>query len=206
MSLESLLRARPDLWRGSDVERAGGGELLCTGYAELDSALGGGWPRGALSEFLVPDQGLAALGLVLPAMARLSREERWIAWIDPPQLPYAPGLAAQGVELPRLLLLHTPGPEDGLWTLEQALGSGDCAAVLAWPRALPGQALRRLQLAAESGNALGWLFRPPAAVRERSPAALRVQVQARVDGGSEVQVLKRRGGWARGPVSLPAIA
>ncbi len=204
MSLDSLLRERPDLWRGSDRNRSAGVELLASGHAELDRILGGGWPRGALSEILSPAQGLTVLGLLLPALTRLSQEGRWIAWIDPPQLPYAPGLAARGIELSRLLLLHTPGPDDGLWTLEQALGSGGCAAVLAWPRALPGQALRRLQLAAEAGRAMGWLFRPPAAARELSPAALRLRVQLCADGGSEVEVLKRRGGWSRGPISLPA--
>ena len=153
MSLDRLLRERPDLWRGGDPNRPTGGELLPSGQAELDRVLGGGWPLGALSEILGPAQGLSVLGLLLPALARLSREGRWIAWIDPPQLPYAPGLAARGVELPRLLLLHTPGPDDGLWTLEQALGSGGCAAVLAWPRALPGQALRRLRWSPTSSRA-----------------------------------------------------
>ena len=70
MNLDSLLRERTDLWRGGDPNRPTGGELLPSGQAELDRVLGGGWPRGALSEILGPAQGLAVLGLLLPALAR----------------------------------------------------------------------------------------------------------------------------------------
>jgi hypothetical protein len=54
------------------------------------------------------------------------------------------------------------------------------------------QKLRRLQLAAETGGAIGFVFRPLAAARETSPAALRVQVSV-AESGPRVEILKCRG-------------
>jgi cell division inhibitor SulA/protein ImuA len=54
------------------------------------------------------------------------------------------------------------------------------------------QKLRRLQLAAETGGAIGFVFRPLAAAKETSPAALRVQVTV-ANGLPRIDVLKCRG-------------
>jgi cell division inhibitor SulA/protein ImuA len=154
-----------------------------------------------LTEILSPHQGREALRLMVPALIRLSREARWIAWVAPPYLPYAPGLAGRGVELSRLLMI-TPGDERMcLWGLEQALRSGACSAALAWQEQMEMSALRRLQLAAETGNALAFLFRPEQAAQQASPAVLRLRVRCLADGMA-VDVLKRQGGWAVGPLRL----
>jgi hypothetical protein len=52
--------------------------------------------------------------------------------------------------------------------------------------------LRRLQLAAETGAAIGFVFRPLAAAKETSPAALRVQVSM-AQGLPKIDILKCRG-------------
>jgi hypothetical protein len=204
MSLETLLRERPDLWRAGAPARPGGGGVVPTGFPALDRELAGGWPRGALIEILSAGQGLGVMGLLLPALAQLSRDSGWIAWVDSPCLPYAPGLVESGIELRRLLLLESRGPREGLWTLEQALRSGNCSAVLGWPEGLQGTVLRRLQLAAEAGGASAWLFRAQAAAREVSPAALRLRVTVEGGGGLKLEVLKCRGGCTRVPLTLPS--
>jgi protein ImuA len=203
MNLNQLLHQRNDLWRGGELaqeEERG----IATGFPELDRELaGGGWPRGGVSELLRAGEGLGALDLLLPALARLSREPRWIALIAPPYLPYPPALAAQGVNLARLLLVHPKGAQEGLWALEQALRSGTCGAVLAWPEALPPAAVRRLQLAARQGDCCGFLFRPLEAAQQPSPAALRLTVTRR-EGELAVAILKRRGGWPLPEMRLAA--
>lgn len=170
---------------------------LPTGFPSLDAALpGGGWPLGALTEVLPAAPGVGEIGLLLPALADLSRAGRWLAWIDPPHIPYAPALAAAGVDLSRLVTVRPACPADALWAAEQALGSGAPGAVLIWPpAALADRALRRLQLASERGRAWGVLFRPPRAERAPSPAALRLAVLPAAETGIEVRVFKcRRGG------------
>lgn len=201
MNLDSLLSQRPDIWRGGQFSATA--ETVSSGFSELDESLpGGGWPRGALTEILMPQHGIGALRLLMPALASVSKEGRWICWVAPPYIPYAPALLGCGVDLSRVLLVHPKGHQDGLWAVEQSLRSGTCSAVLAWPALDDSTALRRLQLAAEVGNAMGFLFRPRRMAERPSPAALRVQLLPETGGDLSVTILKRRGGWASGPVRL----
>jgi len=185
LSLESLLAERR-LWRGRPADSPASRQP--TGHAALDEALpGAGWPEAALTELLLPADGVGELALLLPTLARLSQAGRDIAWVDPPYLPYAPALARAGVDLARLHVVDTGGTQSA-WALEQCLRSQACAAVLGWPERADDRSLRRLQVAAETGQALGFLFRPLAAARNPSPAALRLQFET---GG--LRVLKCRG-------------
>ena len=200
MNLDTLLQ-RADIWRGDRLTT--GIKAVPSGFAELDALLpGGGWPQGALTEIMMPRQGIGALRLLMPTLAQLSQGDRWICWVAPPHIPYAPALANAGIDLSRILLVHPRGQQDGLWAVEQSLRSGNCAAVLAWPTLDDKAILRRLQLAAESGDALGVLFRPRHFVQRPSAAALRIELAAEIDGSLSVSILKRRGGWAVGPVHL----
>jgi len=122
--------------------------------------------------------------------------------VAPPHIPYAPALVNAGIDLSRILLVHPRAQQDGLWAVEQSLRSGNCAAVLSWPTLDDKVILRRLQLAAEAGDALGVLFRPRHFVQRPSAAALRIQLAPGIDGGLSVSILKRRGGWAAGPIHL----
>ncbi len=198
-SLDKLLR-HPGIWQAERGRAAPYGSLS-TGFVDLDQVLpGGGWPLGSLTEIVAEGAGIGELRLVVPALSRLSKEGRWIAWIAPPHIPYAPALAARGVELSRLLLVRTDSTADALWAAEQVLRSGSCGAVLAWPAEVDQRSLRRLQLAAETGRCWGLLFRPPTHDRQSSPAAVRLKLEPS-SRGVAVQVLKCRG---RGP-SAPLV-
>jgi cell division inhibitor SulA/protein ImuA len=120
-------------------------------------------------------------------------EPGWIAWVAPPFQPYPPALQQWGIELSRMLIVRPKNDSEMLWSAEQALSSGTCAAVLLWPDVLDDQASRRLQLAAEKGNSWAIAFRPPAARREPSAAALRLELLANGEG-TRVSILKSRGG------------
>lgn len=195
ISLAALLQRR-DVWRGRDPSRPHGEAVEASGHSALDQAIGG-WPRGALTELLPVRPGIGELGLLLPSLARLSQAGHWLAWIAPPHLPYAPALAAAGLDLQRLLWVRPP-PEQAPWAMEQALRSGACAAVLGWPQEgsphWGPRTLRRLQLAAEAGRACGLLWRSPGAAALTSPAALRLRLDLGRDGDLEIEILKRRGG------------
>ncbi len=199
MSLEKLLE-NPRVWRGSSQATARAG--LASGYPRLDRRLpGGGWPQEALTEILVGQYGIGELRLLMPALARLSAEDApcddaepgWIAWVAPPFQPYAPALQQCGIDLTRMLLVRPRDDSELLWSAEQALASGTCAAVLLWPEVLDDQASRRLQLAAEKGHSWAIAFRPLAARRQSSAAALRLELQS-TGQGTDVRILKSRGG------------
>ena len=201
MNLSPELAQR--LWRGSDLART---RLpgVPSGFSQLDAELpGGGWPAGVLTELLPAHEGIGELRLLGPALARLSSRGGRLAWIAPPYRPYAPALAAAGIDASRLVIVRTGSAKDALWAAEQALRSNACAAVLAWPGSPRYEELRRLQLAAEGSNSLALLFRPPSSAREPSPAALRIAVDTR-EGGLALRILKRRGAPLARAVILPA--
>ena len=192
-ALERLLR-RPDIWQGRQPHGLPDGES--TGFEALDTRLpAGGWPRGGLTELLPARPGIGELRLLMPALARLSQGARWVAWIDPPHIPYAAGLYAAGVDLAHTLVVRARDEHERLWALEQALRAGTCAAVLGWPGHLDDKTARRLQLAAEAGGCLGFLFRAPTVRDEPSFAALRLALTSE-RGGLTLENLRPRGGAA----------
>jgi hypothetical protein len=185
--LEGLLSAQT-VWRaGRTRQLPSGGEP--TGHAALDALLPqGGWPRRALTELLLPADGVGELSLLLPTLARLAAAGGVVTVVAPPYLPYAPAWQAAGVDLSRLEIVDAT-PRDALWAFEQCLRSGACAAVLGWPRDAGPQALRRLQVAADQGQCLGFALRDRRHAANPSPAALRIE---HADGAWRVR--KCRGG------------
>lgn len=197
-----LVLQHPAIWRGDQYAKVAI-ESIPSGFAELDAQLpGGGWPRAALTELLIGQRGIGELHLLMPALARLSREEKWLVLVAPPYLPYAPGFEALGVNLSRLIVVQTRSDGESLWAAERCLRSGTCAAVIAWPGPGSERALRRLQTAAEEGKGFGVVFGPVRNAAHPSAAPLRIQLAAGRDK-LELQILKRRGGGWAPPLSLP---
>jgi cell division inhibitor SulA/protein ImuA len=198
-ALEKLLK-NPRIWRGQVQNSPDSEDGLTSGYPKLDQCLpGGGWPQHALTEILLEYYGTGELKLLMPALARLSQpqdgdvEAGWIAWIAPPFEPYPPALRQWGVNLSRVLIVRPRQATEVLWAAEQALSSGNCAAVLLWSDALDDTASRRLQLAAEKGQSWAIAFRSLKALLQPSAAALRIRLKTGVKG-TDLNVLKSRGG------------
>ena len=194
MPFEDLV-ADPRIWRGRGRVATA---ALPTGFAVLDRHLpGGGWPRRAITEILLDRYGIGELSLLMPALARLSehasRAKRWIVWIAPPYVPYAPALLFSGIDLSRVLLVEPRREKkDVLWAVEQALRSGSSIAVLAWLEKASNIVLRRFQLAAEEHDCWAVLFRSGRALRESSPAALRVRLSGAFEK-ARLEIVKCRG-------------
>jgi len=190
VSLDGLLDTRR-VWKGRPLVEAHG--LQPTGHAGLDAVLpGGGWPAAALSELLLADEGAGELHLLWPSLARLSKAGERVVLVAPPFIPYPPAWQTAGVDLRWLTVVQASAAES-LWAAEQCLRSGSCAAVLCWPQRADDRALRRLQVAAETGQALAFACRDQAAALNPSPAALRIAIDTRP---AQWRVLKCRGGLA----------
>ncbi len=186
-----VLQARGAIWRGTSGAQQ---RAEATGIAALDARLpGGGWPSGALSELLVAAQGIGELSLALPLAARMTQAGRLVAFVAPPQLPYGPALAQAGLVLTRTLIVEPRNKDEAVWAAEQLLRSPACGAVLVWAATLREADSRRLQLAAESADTVALVYRPAAAARATSVAALRLALISR-EKRLEIEVLKARGG------------
>lgn len=176
VALSNLLDTR-QVWRGRAEAPAEGSQP--TGWPMLDAALPArGWPDASLTEILLPADGIGELRLVLPTLARLSQGQRPVMLITPPYMPCAMGWRQQGVNLQRVDIVDAD-EKHVLWAAEQALRSGSCAAVLAWPQQADDRSLRRLQVAADTGRALAFVFRDRRYLANASPAALRLELVAK---------------------------
>lgn len=196
----------PGVWRRSTPSMAFQ-RTVSTGLGELDARLpGGGWPLGALSEVLFDHDGLGEFRLLMPALATLTAQRKRVVMVNPPYVPYAPALAAAGIDLHFLSELKAPA-DDAAWSLEQCLRSGCCAAVIGWLPQADYRSLRRLHLAAESSDALAVIYRPAHPhLAQTSPAPLRLHVRAE-QGAACVDVVKARGGLgaAAGAAGVPPV-
>jgi hypothetical protein len=203
LAIDALLSDRR-VWRGQPTP-ALSTPTQSTGHAALDAVLPwGGWPEASLTELLLPADGVGELRLLLPTLARLTQDGQDVAIVAPPYLPYPAGWRQAGVDFAHVHLVDA-NARDALWASEQCLRAGCLSAVLSWPMQADDRALRRLQVAADTGGVMGFVFRDARAGRNPSPAALRIAIDASSDGRpAQLRVLKCRGGLApTRPVSFP---
>ncbi|WP_454738294.1 translesion DNA synthesis-associated protein ImuA [Cupriavidus necator] len=200
-ALSALEQRYPGLWRAGQLGRAGSESVCPTGYDALSAELpGGGWPAGGLTELLTTQGGAGELRLLLPALRTLAAAGRRIALVAPPYLPNAMGLAAAGLPSRQLYWVRPPAGStkaaqqaDMLWAAEQVLRSQAFGGVLVWMPAARPEALRRLQVLAQGGDAVVWALRPAKALRESSPAVLRLLLAPQPGNMLSITFHKRRG-------------
>ncbi|GLP96174.1 translesion DNA synthesis-associated protein ImuA [Paraferrimonas sedimenticola] len=196
----SQLLQRNDVWRANQWQA----ELKSypSGFARLDQELaGGGWPQTGVCQLICAEPGQGELQLLLPLIKRLSQDNQWLVWLSPPAIPYPPALAAAGVDLAQQLWLQPEDHKQALWALEQSVSSGACRMALAWLDHLSLSQARRLQLVAEKGNCLLFLFVAQAHECDSHPVQLKLEL-ARQLQGTQVRIIKRRGGWPSAPFVL----
>ena len=192
--------ANPAIWRGDDC--APEPAAMPSGFPALDAVLPGrGWPQEALTEVVLAREGIGEIRLTLPALVRLQAGNRDVVWIAPPHLPYAPALAAAGLDLTRLLIVRCRSVADQLWAYEQALRAPECGAAFAWLGPHDDRVLRRLAVAAREGRTWGVLWRRPGQHAIATAAPLRLAL-ARQGRRLAVRVVKRRGGDVAQPVLI----
>jgi protein ImuA len=139
------------------------------GAHPIDDALRGGLARGVLHEILAEEAGDlgAAYGFALALGVRLLRRGK-VLWIQEDRaaqedgIAYAPGIAMQGLDPSRLIMVRVGDPALALWAMEQALRCRGLDAVVTESARLAGvydlTASRRLGLAAREGGATGLLI------------------------------------------------
>lgn len=170
--------------------------IISTGYSDLDAILPeGGWPFNDLVEMISTQWGTRELQLVLPLMKSVIDQGKWVLWIAPPYIPCAPSLVSAGVDISRVIAVHTQSScREALSSIDQALKNEGCGMVIAWLDWLPNSVVRRIQHAARMGKKLGVLFRQYE--NKLSPAVLRLQLKPKNNGLSVIRlkaVLKAQG-------------
>lgn len=141
--------------------------------------------------------------LLLPLLAQASRQQGWLAWVDPPHLPCAIALGQAGIAPEQLLWVRSQTAAEQTWALRQILESATCTAVLGWLDHSERSTLRRLQLAAQQGQAPLILFRHDTYAAHPSPAVLKLRLSPGVlPDRLQIDILKRRGPPLPGPLQI----
>ncbi|MGK7864726.1 ImuA family protein [Falsiroseomonas sp. E2-1-a4] len=171
---------------------------------------GGGLARAAMHEVAAISPGAAAAFCAV-LLARSGGTVLWIASGGSEGLQaWPPGLARCGLSPANLVLVRAERWADALWAMEEALRCpAVTGALLAAEDAarLDLTATRRLQLAAETGGALGLVLRPDAPNPDPSAAASHWRVGPLPSGGGhgledprwQLELLRARGGRPGGP-------
>jgi protein ImuA len=196
-SVRELEHRYPGLWRAGQLGRAGRLPVCATGYDALSAELpGGGWPAGAVTELLLGQDGAGELRLLMPALRTLAADGRRIGLVNPPYLPNAASLVSGGLPARQLYWVRPTSAAtlasqrtDMLWSAEQMLRSPE--------------ALRRLQVLAQAGDAVVWVLRPLRDLRESSPAVLRLALSPLPGNLMSIVFHKRRGPVRDTPLLLP---
>jgi protein ImuA len=180
----------PSLWRASQLAKSHT-KCIDSGHPSLSRQLpGGGWPTGALTELMQQQPGIGELRMLSPALSKVA--SRRIIMLEPPQMPQALGMPALGIRPEHLIWIRSTRTADTLWAAEQVLRSGSCGALLMWQNQVRAETLRRLNLAAQYGETLCFIFRPLAAAQDPSAAPLRLSLRP-AEGGINIEFIKRRG-------------
>lgn len=176
-------------------------QLDSTGFRELDAELQGGFPQQGVVDIDSPI-GIGELRLLLPNLhARQHSSDRLLVFIAPPMHVNAEMLLEYGFNLQQVLIVQPASSTQALWSAEQCLKSGCCQGVLLWHEAIEIHQVKRLQLAAEQGDALHILLRQQKQLSLSLPVSLAMRLKAHPQG-LQIEITKRKGGWPSQPFSL----
>ncbi len=212
VSLQQVLK-RADIWQAS--QRRSQYHSIASSYSPLDKLLHiGGWPLNRLTEILLERPHIGEMQLVLPAIAKAMQKGGWLFLVEPPFNPYAPAWLKANIDIQKMIIIQSCQEKDWLWAAEQVIGHQGICCTLFWPPKdnLSNKVLKRLQLAAEQGSKLNFIFRSMSVVGQTSPASLRLVVKKTESKKPEkkifnlrgivhsrkiaIEVLKQSGGWS----------
>ncbi|MDX1589045.1 MAG: SulA-like leucine-rich domain-containing protein [Oleiphilaceae bacterium] len=114
---------------------------------------------GNVTEIILPRAQVEHFQLLLPMLTQLTREERWLAWIDPPAALVQQWQQHQGIVQGQLLVLRSSGQHSAQSLAQRALAAGTCHAVILWTQGLSRQSFHHLEKASAQGNSHGIVLR-----------------------------------------------
>jgi len=114
---------------------------------------------GQITEIVVDGNDFSAMPLLLPLLAQLSQDDRWLAWVAPPASLPRELLEQAGIDLSKVMLLKPDQNRDQLDLACQALRTGTCHAVISWAGYMANDQLKELEMAAAAGESQGIIIR-----------------------------------------------
>ena len=181
--LEALLQAhRLDTTLADRIPATG---CLSTGLPELDTTLGGGWPRGHVSEIVGPASS-GRTRVLVSTLATATTRGDVAAWIDTVDRGDPAGAAAAGVRLSHVLWVRGMPLSPGVLALRPRRGEPDLGLTVVQ------RAIKAAHLVAQAGGfgviALD-LCDIPSFVLRQVPASTWLRLQRAIEGRDTVMVM-----------------
>ncbi|RXF02214.1 MULTISPECIES: translesion DNA synthesis-associated protein ImuA [unclassified Pseudoalteromonas] len=189
-----LLERKNLLWRGRG--RVCKPEAVSTGFTLLDSALQGGWPKHGVIDIQTA-VGIGELRLILP---HFTQEKRLKVLINPPGRVQAAAINYLSLDLSEFVILQPKSDSEALWAAEQCLKSGASSAVVLWQDALSIAVVKRLQLAAQSGDSRLFVLHQ-GQYMSTLPFSLSLVLEAK-PCALQVSIKKQRGSFSQHAIKL----
>lgn len=99
--------------------------------------------------------------ILLPLLQQLGQQSRWQLWLTPQQKLSRTWLQAAGLPLAKVMQANHLAPLCTVGAMVKALQTGNYSVVIGWlPKELTDDEHSRLTIAAEAGNAMGFIMRP----------------------------------------------
>jgi len=131
--------------------------------AKLERKMGGtldavlptqGWPKAELSEINCTSSE-SVLQLLLPTLAKLTAQKRWISLISPPADINLTLFSYYGIDTSRVLLIHPKNDVDDKATMNKALKNGTSGVVIFWTTELNKRYLAQWRKSVKQGRSMG---------------------------------------------------
>jgi len=114
---------------------------------------------GNVTEIIVSPEQAENIQMLLPMMTQLNQDNRWLAWIDPPQSLLNRWQQQSGIIANQIMILRSTATKSTLEITQQALSAGTCHAVIAWTNQLSKKDFGLLEAASAKGNSHGVVMR-----------------------------------------------
>lgn len=99
--------------------------------------------------------------LLLPLLQQLGQQSRWQLWLTPQQKLSREWVQSAGLPLAKVMQISQLSPGVTLESMIRALRTGNYSVVIGWhAEELTAEEHHRLAMAAEEGNAIGFVMRP----------------------------------------------
>lgn len=163
-----------------------------TGFAHLDTVLGGGFPQHGL----VRIRSLTGIGELTFLTRSLGhrQSQRLVAFINPPGLISQTWLSQCKLSSAQTLIVYPDSVIDSLWAAEQCIKSEACHCVVIWADQISPKQARRLQVAATQHQVLCVMYESQSSSRQALPVTLDLEIHRQSDQ-LNIEVTKQTGSW-----------
>lgn len=114
---------------------------------------------GNVTEIIVSPEQAENIQMLLPMMTQLNQDNRWLAWIDPPQSLLNRWQQQSGIIAGQIMVLRSTKSKSALELTRQALSAGTCHAVITWTDKLTKKDFSLLEVASAKGRSHGVVMR-----------------------------------------------